>query len=77
MTTTTRMMPWAGIESEELNEDNFVQVAYRFDGETREYLVSGKVAGESFTENFYQDDTKRMAYDYYWEKLSLIESQAD
>ncbi len=72
-----RTVPWSGIESEELNSENWIQVAFRFvDWNTREYRVFGELYGEPFSEHYYSDtdDNKRLAYDYYWEQLDKLES---
>jgi hypothetical protein len=75
-TAVKRSMPWSGIESEELNAQNWIQVAFRFmEAGHREYRVFGELYGEPFSEHYYstEDDTKRLAYDYYWEQLERIE----
>lgn len=67
---------WSGIESEELNSQNWVQVAFRFNEQkTREYRVFGQVYGEDFGEYYYSedDDNKSLAYSFYWEQLKRIE----
>ncbi len=73
-TAVSRVAPWSAIESEELNTQNWIQVAFRNAGEGhREYRVFGELYGEPFSEHFYTDDTKRLAYDFYWEQLGKIE----
>lgn len=75
-TSIKRTLPWSGIESEELNAQNWVQVAFRnVEAGQREYRVFGEIYGEPFGEHFYSDtdDTKRLAYDFFWEKLAEIE----
>jgi hypothetical protein len=75
-TAVSRVAPWSAIESEELNAQNWIQVAFRNTGAGhREYRVFGEVYGEPFSEHYYstEDDTKRLAYDFYWEQLAKIE----
>jgi hypothetical protein len=75
-TAVTRSMPWSAIESEELSNQNWIQVAFRnVEAGHREYRVFGEVYGEPFSEHYYSDtdDTKRLAYDYYWEKLEQLQ----
>jgi hypothetical protein len=76
MTTTTKRTNWAGIESESMDSANWVQVAYRatVEGEfERHYKVFGEIQNEGFAEDFMGEDSKELAYDFYWEKLSIIE----
>jgi hypothetical protein len=67
---------WAGIESAELDSDNWVQVGFRnaVSG-TREYLVLGAVCGVRFEESYHSDsdDNKRLAYSLYWEMLDKFQ----
>jgi hypothetical protein len=70
---------WSGIESLEINSDNWAQMAFRFTdlehGEShRIYKVFGSLGGSSFSEEFFFDDTKAMAYDFYWEKQTIMEN---
>ena len=70
--TTTK---WAGIEHEELDSRNWVQVAFRINTDfEREYKVFGEIRGESFYEDFYFDDTKTLAYDFFSEKCSILDN---
>jgi len=67
---------WAGIESAELDSDNWVQVGFRnaVNG-TREYLVLGALCGVRFEESYHSDsdDNKRLAYSLYWEVLDKFQ----
>lgn len=77
LTKTIRTMPWSGIESQELDPNNWIQVAFRFmDDQHREYRVFGELNGEPFGEHYGSDndDNKSLAYSYYWEQLDKIES---
>jgi hypothetical protein len=69
---------WAGIESEELNPENWIQVGFRFIGQEgeREYRVFGQLYGEDFEETYSSeyDDAKSLAYSYFAEQLKRIES---
>jgi hypothetical protein len=69
---------WAGIESEELNPENWIQVGFRFIGQEgeREYRVFGQLYGEDFEETYSSeyDDAKSLAYSYFGEQLKLIEA---
>jgi hypothetical protein len=72
-----RTMPWSGIESEELDSENWIQVAFRAGGGShREYRVFGELCGIPFSEHYGSDndDNKSLAYSYYWEQLDKIES---
>ncbi len=69
---------WAGIESEELDQNNWVQVGFRWDTNSaghpyREYLVFGKIKGEDFREMFQFDEAKELAYDRFWAVLEGFE----
>jgi hypothetical protein len=69
---------WAGIESEELDQNNWVQVGFRWDKNSaghpyREYLVFGKIKGEDFREMFQFDEAKELAYDRFWAVLEGFE----
>lgn len=75
--TTTK---WAGIEHEELDSSNWVQMAFRFTTDSsgeciREYRVFGEIRGESFNEEFYFDDTKRLAYEEYQDRVSILDNE--
>jgi hypothetical protein len=76
MATITATDKWTGIESEELDSSNWVQVGYRnaVNG-TREYLVLGEVCGVRFEESYHSDtdDNKRLAYSLYWETLDKFQ----
>jgi hypothetical protein len=69
---------WVGIESEELNPENWIQVGFRFtdQGGHREYRVFGQLYGEDFEETYSSDtdNTKSLAYSYFGEQLKRIES---
>lgn len=74
--TTANATKWAGIESESLDSNNWVQVAYRnADKGHREYLVVGEVCGVRFEESYHSesDDNKRLAYSLYWETLEKFQ----
>lgn len=65
---------WAGIESEELDSDNWVQVGFRWDTNSaghphREYVVFGKLKGEEFREMFQLEESKELAYSRFWAVL--------
>lgn len=64
---------WSGIEAEEYGDD-WIQVAFKFEHGIRVYWVSGSIKGESFNEHYYSDsdDNKRLAYDYYWQKMETF-----
>jgi hypothetical protein len=70
----TASAKWAGIESEHLNENNWVQVAFRWtenaeEQPRRQYLVMGKLKGEEFRELYDYDESKELAYQFFWEVL--------
>jgi hypothetical protein len=72
MATTNTATKWAGIESEALDSNTWIQMGYRHSASgTREYRVFGEIHGKSFSESYHSDsdDNKRLAYDYYWEQL--------
>lgn len=80
---TAEAKKWACIEHEELDSNNWVQMAFRWvtisDTEdrsefAREYRVYGEIRGAGFSESFQTDDTKRMAYEFYNEKFSVLEN---
>jgi hypothetical protein len=76
MSAVIDTVKWAGIESEELDSNNWVQVAYRNAGNgTRQYLVLGAVCGERFEESYHSDsdDNKRLAYSLYWETMEKFQ----
>jgi len=68
---------WAGIESAEMNPENWVQVGFRFIGQEgeREYRVFGQLYGEDFQETYSSeyDDAKSLAYTYCEEQLKRIQ----
>lgn len=68
---------WAGIESEELNSENWIQVGFRFVDQKghREYRVFGQLYGEDFEEQYSSDtdNTKALAYSYFVEQLKRIQ----
>lgn len=67
---------WSGIESEELNAQNWIQVGFRFNDQGhREYRVFGELYGEKFDEEYSSkdDDNKSLAYSYFYEQLKQIE----
>ena len=71
---------WSGIEHEELDSKSWVQMGFRMgrdsSGETiREYKVFGEIRGEKFEEEFWVDDTKILAYDFFYEKTSILENR--
>lgn len=78
-TETTTTTQWAGIEHEELDSNNWVQMAFKWvtrDGESqRHYKVFGEIRSESFYEEFYFDDTKVLAYEFYDTKVSILENK--
>jgi hypothetical protein len=69
---------WVGIESEELNPENWIQVGFRFtdQGGHREYRVFGQLYGEDFEETYSSDtdNTKSLAYSYFGEQLKRIQN---
>lgn len=70
------MSKWAGIESEELDSANWIQMGYRNSPlGHREYLVFGEIEGSKFEESYHSDsdDNKRLAYSYYYEQLEKIQ----
>lgn len=79
MATLKDQQKWAGIEEYEVNADNWVQMGFRFENDEignpfRVYLVFGKIHAESFEEEFYFDDTKALAYEFYEEKVSILDN---
>jgi hypothetical protein len=79
MQPTADKTNWAGIESEELNSDNWVQVKFRWTKNTeghqyREYVVFGKLKGKGFRELYDYDESKELAYNHYWEVLEVLEA---
>lgn len=67
---------WSGIESEELNAQNWIQVGFRFnDQKHREYRVFGELYGEKFDEEYSSndEDNKSLAYSYYQKQLERIQ----
>jgi hypothetical protein len=75
MLTESKTRKWVCIESESVDSRNWVQVAFRFSkGSQKEYWVFGEILGEKFSEDFYYDDTKRLAYEYYTEKILILEN---
>jgi hypothetical protein len=76
MATINGTTKWAGIESESLDSNNWVQMAYRNSPYGyREYLVIGEVGGVRYEESFHSDsdDNKRLAYALYYEKLEELQ----
>lgn len=75
----TETTKWAGIEHEELDSKNWVQMAFRWvtrDGDShREYRVFGEIRGETFCEEFYFDDTKRLAYEEFEDRVSILDNK--
>lgn len=76
---TSEETRWAGIESEELNESNWVQVKFRWTTNAeghphREYVVFGKLKGQEFRELYDYEEAKELAYNHYWEVLEVLES---
>lgn len=70
---------WAGIEHAELDSSNWVQMGFRMGRDSsgemvKEYKVFGEIRGESFDEGFWVDDTKVLAYEYYEEKVSILDN---
>jgi hypothetical protein len=74
MLKESTVIRWAGIEHEELDSENWVQMGYRFWQGSRIYLVFGEIRAEHFKEEFYTDNTKTMAYDFYYEKVAILEN---
>lgn len=75
----TDLKNWSGIEHQELDSRNWVQVAFRAtrseEGAVeREYKVFGEIRGEEFSEDFYFDDSKRLAYEFFYEKCSILDN---
>lgn len=73
---TTLSVTWNGIESEELNAQNWIQVGFRFNDQGhREYRVFGELYGEKFDEEYSSkdEDNKSLAYLFYWEQLERIQ----
>lgn len=76
MATIVDTAKWAVIESEALDSNNWVQVAYRNTANGyREYLVLGEACGVRYEESYHSDsdDNKRLAYDHYRERLAELE----
>lgn len=75
---TATSTKWSGIEHEELDSNNWVQMAFKWvtiDGESqRHYKVFGEIRSESFCEEFYFDDTKTLAYDFFWDKEAILDN---
>lgn len=70
---------WSGIEKVEYDPNNYVQMGFRntmtVNGVARHYLVSGKVDGVSFTEEYDSDfieQNKTLAYDKFREVEDLL-----
>lgn len=79
MATSTDTTRWAGIESEEVNADNWIQVKFRWatspEGHPyREYVVFGKLKGQEFRELYNYEESKELAYNHYWKVLEVLEA---
>jgi len=79
MATLLNQYKWSGIEEYEVNADNWVQMGFRFDKDEngdpfRVYLVFGEIHSEKFEEEFYFDDTKKDAYDFYQKKIDVLDN---
>ena len=74
MQNGSTVISWSGIEHEELDSENWVQMSFRWQGENRIYRVFGEIRAKHFQEEFYFDDTKRLAYEFYRQKVSILEN---
>lgn len=83
MVTTTNTIwntTWAGIEHAELDSNNWVQMAFRWTtdytgDDIKEYKVFGEIRGEAFSETFHFDDTKRLAYEEYEDRVLILDNE--
>ena len=79
MTRLLDQHKWAGIEEYELDANNWVQMGFRFDNDEsgdpfRVYLVFGEIHSERFEEEFYFNDTKSLAYEFYQKKVDVLDN---
>ena len=68
---------WSVIECEVVNDRNWIQVAYRNSVKGfREYWILGAANGQDYEESYHSDtdDNKRLAYSYYYDKMTQLES---
>jgi len=75
---TVNIKEFAGIEQYG-DDEGYVQMGFKNgldeNGDYfREYIVLGSLKGEQFFEHFFFDDPKKMAYEYYDEKVNIIDN---
>jgi len=76
MLINVNLKEFAGIEEARLDEDNFIEMGFKWtttpDERYREYIAQGRLKGEWFGEHFFNTEAKGLAYEYYTEKLNKI-----